>query len=68
MALPANTALCDRKATFVSAPRGGGPVHGHRLMRRQLERLLGRTDPDPPQQPPLPTAPPLWWEVYAEKV
>jgi hypothetical protein len=39
--LPANTALCDRKASFVLGRCAVDPFSGHRLMRRQLEELLG---------------------------
>jgi dTDP-4-dehydrorhamnose reductase len=42
--LPANTALCDRKTTFVLGHSAVDPFSGYRLMRRQLERLLGTTD------------------------
>ncbi len=42
--LPANTALCDRKTTFVLGHPAVDPFNGYRLMRRQLERLLGTAD------------------------
>ena len=45
--LAANTALCDRKASFVLGRPAVDPFTGHRLMRRQLERLLGGLDPTP---------------------
>jgi dTDP-4-dehydrorhamnose reductase len=49
---PANTALGDRKASFVLGHPAVDPFSGHRLMRRQLERLLGHADPpDPPRLP-----------------
>jgi dTDP-4-dehydrorhamnose reductase len=38
--LPANTALCDRKTTFVLGHTAVDPFSGYRLMRRQLERVL----------------------------
>jgi dTDP-4-dehydrorhamnose reductase len=43
--LPANTALCDRKATFMLGHSAVDPFSGYRLMRRQLERLLDSIDP-----------------------
>jgi dTDP-4-dehydrorhamnose reductase len=43
--LPANTALCDRKATFMLGHSAVDPFSGYRLMRRQLERLLESIDP-----------------------
>jgi dTDP-4-dehydrorhamnose reductase len=43
--VPANTALCDRKASFVLGRPAVDPFTGHRLMRRQLEQLLGSIDP-----------------------
>jgi hypothetical protein len=47
--LPANTALCDRKSSFVLGRAAVDPFTGHRLMRRELERLLGQLSPaDPP--------------------
>ncbi len=52
--LPANTALCDRRASFVLGRPAADPFAGHRLMRRELERLLGRlggAGPDPPDLP-----------------
>ncbi len=42
---PANTALCDRKATFMLGRPAVDPFAGHHLMRRQLERLLAGTAP-----------------------
>jgi dTDP-4-dehydrorhamnose reductase len=42
--LPANTALCDRKTSFVLGHPAVDPFNGYRLMRRQLERLLGTAD------------------------
>ena len=54
--LPANTALCDHKASFVLGRQAVDPFSGHRLMRRQLERLLGEPyggwELDPPPRPP----------------
>jgi dTDP-4-dehydrorhamnose reductase len=38
--LPANTALCDQKASFVLGRPAVDPLAGHRLMREQLERVL----------------------------
>ncbi len=38
--LPANTALCNDKATFVLGRPAADPFTGHRLVRRELERLL----------------------------
>ncbi len=67
VALPANTALCDDKASFVLGRPAADPFTGHRLMRRELERLLGWLGPagtDPPGVPlhtetdaPLPQSP-----------
>jgi dTDP-4-dehydrorhamnose reductase len=67
VALPANTALCDDKASFVLGRPATDPFTGHRLMRRELERLLGWPGPagtDPPGVPlhtetdaPLPQSP-----------
>ncbi len=61
IALPANTALCDDRASFVLGRPAADPFTGHRLMRRQLERLLGWLPPedrDPtPLAPGLPGAP-----------
>ncbi len=54
VALPANTALCDDRASFVLGRPAADPFTGHRLMRRELERLLGWTGgagPDPPDLP-----------------
>ena len=52
--LPANTALCDRKASFVLGHPAVDPFSGYRLMRRQLERLLGTADsPTASPAPPL---------------
>jgi dTDP-4-dehydrorhamnose reductase len=60
--LPANTALCDHKANFVLGHPAVDPFSGHRLMRRQLERLLG--DVEPPAAPRSPAAaPPIALEV-----
>ncbi|HEV3321800.1 MAG TPA: sugar nucleotide-binding protein [Solirubrobacteraceae bacterium] len=42
--LPANTALCDSKTSFVVGHPAVDPFSGYRLMRRQLERLLGTAD------------------------
>lgn len=51
--LPANTALCDRRATLALGRPAVDPFTGSRLMRRQLEGLLaplgGVGEPDPPQ-------------------
>ncbi len=44
-ALPANTALCERKTTFMLGHSAVDPFSGYRLMRRQLERVLGTADP-----------------------
>jgi dTDP-4-dehydrorhamnose reductase len=44
----ANTALCDRKTTFVLGHPAVDPFSGYRLMRRQLERVL----PDHPTASP----------------
>ncbi len=41
--LPANTALCDEQTTFVLGRPAIDPLAGHRLMREQLERVLGLT-------------------------
>lgn len=49
--LAANTALCDRKASFVLGRPAVDPFTGHRLMRRQLERLLGGLNPTPGVEP-----------------
>lgn len=43
--LPANTALCDRKANFMLGHPAVDPFTGHRLMRHRLEQLLGSIDP-----------------------
>jgi len=45
--LPANTALCDDKASFVLGCPAVDPFTGHRLMRRQLEQLLGPLEQHP---------------------
>ncbi len=45
VALPANTALCDHRASFVLGRPATDPFTGHRLMRRELERLLGWLPP-----------------------
>jgi hypothetical protein len=50
--MPANTALCDRKASFVLGRAAVDPFTGHRLMRRQLEQVL--SPPTPADQPPSP--------------
>lgn len=51
--LPANTALCDRKANLALGRPAVDPFTGHRLMSRQLEELLapleGVEEPDPSQ-------------------
>jgi dTDP-4-dehydrorhamnose reductase len=39
--LPSNTALCDEQATFVLGRPAIDPLAGLRLMREQLERVLG---------------------------
>jgi dTDP-4-dehydrorhamnose reductase len=39
--LPANTTLCDERATFVLGRPAVDPLGGHRLMREQLDRVLG---------------------------
>ncbi len=54
---PANTALCDRKTSFALGHPAVDPFSGYRLMRRQLERLLGTADS--PTAPPLPATSPL---------
>ena len=55
VALPANTALCDDKASFVLGRPAVDPFTGHRLMRRELQRLLGWLPPEDRDQPtPLP--------------
>jgi dTDP-4-dehydrorhamnose reductase len=41
--LPANTTLCDEQATFVLGRPAVDPLAGHRLMREQLDRVLGCT-------------------------
>lgn len=46
--LPLNTALCDDRASFALGRPAVDPFTGHRMMRRQLERLLGELGP--------------WWE------
>jgi dTDP-4-dehydrorhamnose reductase len=44
--LPANTALCDERATFALGRPAVDPLAGHRLMRAQLRRVLeGRGAP-----------------------
>ncbi len=54
--LPANTALCDRKASLALGRPAVNPFTGHRLMRRQLEELLaplesvGEPGLSPPQE------------------
>ena len=58
--LPANTALCDRKTTFMLGHPAVDPFSGYRLMRRQLERVLSPpTRADPPAASPTPAASPL---------
>jgi dTDP-4-dehydrorhamnose reductase len=51
--LPANTALCDRRANLALGRPAVDPFTGYRLMRRQLEGLLepleGVGEPDPPR-------------------
>jgi hypothetical protein len=42
--LPANLALCDRRASFVVGRAGCDPFAGLRLARRQFERVLGRLE------------------------
>jgi dTDP-4-dehydrorhamnose reductase len=54
--LPANTALCDRKASFMLGHPAVDPFSGYRLMRRQLEQLLESADP-PPALHPTTTSP-----------
>jgi dTDP-4-dehydrorhamnose reductase len=59
--LPANTALCDERMSFALGHPAVDPFSGHRLMRRQLERLLGdfgHTDPPLPAPYTSPGAPP----------
>jgi dTDP-4-dehydrorhamnose reductase len=55
--LPANTALCDRKANLALGRPAVDPFTGHRLMRRQLGELLAPLagvgesgGPAPPQE------------------
>jgi dTDP-4-dehydrorhamnose reductase len=55
VALPANTALCDDKASFVLGRPAVDPFTGHRLMRRELERLLGWLGPAGPAPPDVPS-------------
>ncbi|HXA54502.1 MAG TPA: hypothetical protein VNV37_06470, partial [Solirubrobacteraceae bacterium] len=55
--LPPNTALCDRRASFVLGRPGVDPFGGLRLMRGQLERLLGSASP--PSAPRTPEVLPL---------
>ncbi len=40
--LPSNTTLCDERATFVLGRPAVDSLGGHRLMREQLRRVLGR--------------------------
>ncbi len=42
--VPANLALCDRRASFVVGRAGCDPFAGLRLARRQFERVLGRLE------------------------
>ncbi len=42
--VPANLALCDRRASFVVGRAGVDPFTGLRRTRRQLERVLGRLE------------------------
>jgi dTDP-4-dehydrorhamnose reductase len=42
--VPANLALCDRRASFVVGRAGVDPFAGLRMARRQLERVLGRLE------------------------
>jgi dTDP-4-dehydrorhamnose reductase len=51
--LPANTALCDRKVTFMLGRPAVDPFAGHRLMRFQLERLLASAAPAPLSTTPI---------------
>jgi dTDP-4-dehydrorhamnose reductase len=59
MPVPANTALCDRKASFILGRPAVDPFAGHRLMRRQLEQVLGSTQapPAPLREPAAPVPP-----------
>jgi dTDP-4-dehydrorhamnose reductase len=63
--LPANTALCDRKASLALGRPAVDPFTGHRLMRRQLEQLLAPLEgveqlgPPPPQEDRREPAPAL---------
>jgi dTDP-4-dehydrorhamnose reductase len=41
--LPSNTTLCDEQATFVLGRPAVDPLAGHRLMREQLDRVIGCT-------------------------
>jgi dTDP-4-dehydrorhamnose reductase len=43
--LPANTTLCDERATFVLGRSAVDALTGHRLMREQLRRVLGGSGP-----------------------
>jgi dTDP-4-dehydrorhamnose reductase len=43
LTLPSNTTLCDEQATFVLGRPAVDPLAGHRLMREQLDRVLGGT-------------------------
>ncbi len=54
--LPANTALCDSKTTFMLGHPAVDPFSGYRLMRRQLERVLGPPNPTEPPDTPHPPA------------
>ncbi|MGH2852913.1 MAG: sugar nucleotide-binding protein [Solirubrobacteraceae bacterium] len=64
--MPANTALCDRKASFVLGRAAVDPFTGHRLMRRQLDQVLNPPTPptcadphSPPLAPPVAPIPPI---------
>jgi dTDP-4-dehydrorhamnose reductase len=57
--VPANTALCDRKASLALGRSAVDPFTGHRLLRRQLEWLLGGRGRLPPTAPSTPSEPAL---------
>jgi dTDP-4-dehydrorhamnose reductase len=58
--LPANTALCDDRGSFMLGHPAVDPFSGYRLMRRQLERVLcPPTRADPPTTSPVPAPSPL---------